>query len=99
MKQIALDIGLTSGPTLHNFFPGRNEAALGHLELWVGAPVPGRVTRSPVPTYLWGSQGCGKTHLLKAVRDAVRENRARAPAGSTLAPASHPSSTRTGRWC
>ncbi len=73
MKQIALDIGLTSGPTLRNFFAGRNEAALGHLELWVGAPVPGRVTRSPVPTYLWGSQGCGKTHLLKAVHDAVLE--------------------------
>jgi chromosomal replication initiation ATPase DnaA len=29
--------------------------------------------RAPVPTYLWGSAGCGKTHLLKAVREALRE--------------------------
>ncbi len=77
MKQIALDIGLASGPTLRNFFAGPNEAALRHLELWVGSPASGRATRSPVPTYLWGSQGCGKTHLLKAVHDAVLEQGAR----------------------
>ena len=56
MKQIALDIGLATGPTLASFFVGPNEAALRHLELWVGEKV-GSVTRSPVPAYLWGSGG------------------------------------------
>ena len=29
--------------------------------------------RSPVPTYLWGNAGSGKTHLLKAVQSRLRE--------------------------
>ena len=68
MKQIALDIGLARVPTLSSFCPGPNEAALAHLRLWAGSP-----TRSPVPTYLWGASGSGKTHLLRAVADALRE--------------------------
>lgn len=72
MKQIALDIGLATGPTLASFFAGPNEAALRHLEIWVGQK-SGCVARSPVPTYLWGSSGSGKTHLLKAVQEALRE--------------------------
>jgi DnaA-homolog protein len=73
MKQIALDIGLMRGPTLANFFAGPNEAALKHLQLWAGSP-----TRSPVPTYLWGSAASGKTHLLKAVAESLREQGASA---------------------
>ena len=73
MKQIALDIGLTTGPTLASFCAGPNEAAVRHLQLWAGSP-----TRSPVPTYLWGASGSGKTHLLKAVREALREQGASA---------------------
>lgn len=68
MKQIALDIGLTRGPSLDNYCAGPNDAALAHLRLWCGSP-----TRSPVPTYLWGEGGSGKTHLLKAVAEALRE--------------------------
>lgn len=68
MKQIALDIGLASAPSFVNFFGGPNEAALRHLELWAG-----NTLRSPVPTYLWGEPASGKTHLLKAVREALRE--------------------------
>lgn len=73
MKQIALDIGLARGPTLANFCAGANEAALAHLRLWAGSP-----TRSPVPTYLWGASGSGKTHLLEAVAQALREQGAAA---------------------
>ncbi len=73
MKQIALDIGLAHGPTLANFCAGPNEAALAHLRLWAGSP-----TRSPVPTYLWGASGSGKTHLLEAVAQALREQGATA---------------------
>ena len=91
MRQIALDIGLATGPTLANFFAGPNEAALKHLQLWIGdkaltSPL------SPVPTYLWGPTGSGKTHLLKAVREALRERGASSQHGvgwmdaSTLEP-------------
>ncbi|MFZ3129451.1 MAG: DnaA regulatory inactivator Hda, partial [Rhodoferax sp.] len=76
MKQIALDIGLSTGPTLANFCAGPNEAALRHLELWVGSKAQAQ-TRSPVPTYLWGPSGSGKSHLLKAAREALREQGAR----------------------
>ena len=72
MKQLALDIGLATGPTLANFFAGPNEAALQHLCLWAGAG-SSQATRSPVPTYLWGEAGSGKSHLLKAVGAALRE--------------------------
>ena len=71
MKQIALDIGLATGPTLHSFFAGPNEAVLSHLALWM-ADKSGAPMRSSVPTYLWGSSASGKTHLLKAVQDALR---------------------------
>lgn len=67
MQQLALDIGLATGPTLTNFFAGPNEAALKHLQLWVSNPM-----RSPVPIYLWGATASGKTHLLKAVGELLR---------------------------
>src|SRR3569832_590702 len=73
MKQIALPIGMGRGPTLTGFLAGPNEAALKHLQLWVGSP-----TRSPVPTYLHGPSGSGMTHLLKAVEEVLREQGASA---------------------
>jgi len=72
MKQIALDIGLATGPTLSSFFAGPNEAALRHLQIWVAGGASA-AARSPVPTYLFGSGGSGKTHLLKAVHAALHE--------------------------
>jgi DnaA-homolog protein len=73
MKQLPLDIGLARTPTLGSFLAGPNEAAWRHLQLWVGNP-----TRSPVPTYLWGVPGSGKTHLLLAVQEGLREQGATA---------------------
>ena len=72
MKQITLDIGLATGPTLKSFFAGPNQAALEHLQLWLGSKANAS-TRSPVPTYLWGNEGSGRTHLLKAVQESLRE--------------------------
>jgi DnaA family protein len=66
MKQIALDIGLTPEPTLAGFFVGRNAQAVQHVRLWAEG-----ATRSPVPSYLWGPPGTGKTHLLRAARHAL----------------------------
>ena len=67
MKQLALDIGLASDPSFDNFFAGPNEAAVRQLQDWSGS-----VLHSPVPTYLWGEEASGKTHLLKAVSVALR---------------------------
>jgi DnaA family protein len=72
MKQLVLDMGLSGGPSLGNFCVGPNEAALSHLKLWLGQPGTGVVVRSPVPIYLWGGGGCGKTHLLKAARAGLQ---------------------------
>lgn len=68
MKQLALDIGLVTGPSLHNFLAGPNLAVLQHLQLWVGND-----KRSPVPCYVWGESGSGKTHLLRGVQAALRD--------------------------
>lgn len=76
MKQIALDIGMSAGPTVANFCPGPNLAALQHLELWLGDKSNAH-NRSPVPTYYWGPSGSGKSHLLKAAREGLREQGAR----------------------
>ena len=68
MKQLALDIGLSTRPSLESFFAGPNAAALSHLGLWARGG-----TRAPVPTYLWGETGAGKTHLLQAVHQALSD--------------------------
>ncbi|GAB4212327.1 MAG: DnaA regulatory inactivator Hda [Rhodoferax sp.] len=68
-QQLVLDMAEPPMPTLDTFLAGPNAAALEHLRLWLGPP--GAVRRSPVPTYLWGEPGCGKTHLLQAVRGAL----------------------------
>ena len=67
MKQLALDIGLASVPTLDNFFAGANQAVQQHLRLYLALP------RSPVPCYLWGDAGSGKTHLLKGLQHSLQE--------------------------
>lgn len=72
MKQIALDIGSFDPPSFDSFSAGANEAALAHLRLWTT-----HATRSPVPTYLWGEFGCGKTHLLMAAERVIGEQGAR----------------------
>lgn len=71
MQQLVLDMGLPTGPSLDNFCAGPNAAALAHLKLWLGDGA--NSLRSPVPIYLWGSSGCGKTHLLKSLCAALQE--------------------------
>lgn len=68
MQQMVLDMGLAPVPSLDNFIADQNADALEHLKLWAGNPL-----RSPVPTFIWGEPGSGKTHLLQAVREALRE--------------------------
>jgi DnaA family protein len=66
MQQIALDIGLGNAPTLDNYFPGPNTAALRHMQNWLHARA------DSAPTYLWGPEGSGKTHLLQAAVTRLR---------------------------
>jgi DnaA family protein len=72
MKQMVLDIGLPTGPTLANFCVGSNVAALDHLRLWL-ANLTQPVAGANVPTYYWGASGSGKSHLLKAAYMGLRE--------------------------
>lgn len=67
MKQLALDIGLSTDPTFANFFSGPNDAVVRQLQQWADSPL-----QPPVPTYLWGNEASGRTHLLKAVSEALR---------------------------
>lgn len=70
MRQIALDIAMPGPATLDNFFPGPNSAAHEHLQRMVqGQQVPDALA---VPTYLWGPEGSGKTHLLRALEEGLR---------------------------
>jgi DnaA family protein len=70
MQQIALDIGLRTPPTLDNYFVGPNTAAIAHLRQCLpaaSAGVSGDVSHADyAPTYVWGPEGSGKSHLLQA---------------------------------
>jgi DnaA family protein len=59
--QIALDLLAPHQPSLENFVPGRNVQALAAL----GEAAAGRGAQF---VYLWGETGCGRSHLLAAIR-------------------------------
>ena len=61
MKQLLLDIKPPAPPTLQNFVVGRNAEALASLHAAI-------VGDKPIFIYLWGGNGCGKTHLLSACK-------------------------------
>lgn len=60
MSQLALDLLQPPQPTLDNFVPGRNGEALAAVRALAEGTGPQFV-------YLWGTAGCGRTHLLCAV--------------------------------
>ena len=67
-QQLLLDLKLDQPPTLENFVVGRNEELLGRLQgLKAG--------RSFDALYLWGPEGCGKSHLLSATALEIAESR------------------------
>jgi DnaA family protein len=55
MKQLALGVTLRANALFANFYPGPNEEVLAALQ------GPGTD-----PIWLWGTAGCGKSHLLQA---------------------------------
>lgn len=56
MNQLLLGIGLRDSESFANFYPAQNEQVLQGLQQTDEAFI-----------YLWGSRGCGKTHLLQAM--------------------------------
>jgi DnaA-homolog protein len=68
MKQLALDIAPPPAPTLDNFVPGRNAELVAALHALANGASHERFV------YLWGADGSGRSHLLRAVVDAARRN-------------------------
>jgi DnaA family protein len=56
-SQLLLELAPPPAPTLANFAPGRNRAAVAALA---------RLAVAPGVVYLWGEAGSGKSHLLAA---------------------------------
>lgn len=68
MKQLLLDIAPPPLPTLANFVPGRNAELLQTLENILSGREKERFF------YLWGNEGCGKSHLLQGLAGAYQHN-------------------------
>lgn len=67
MEQLLLDLAHVPTPTLDNFAPGQNVEALAALRSWLAGSLAERCL------YLWGPAGSGKTHLLVAAEQALRD--------------------------
>jgi len=66
MQQLLLELAPPPPPTLDNFSPGRNGAALKALR--------GALEDGERFVFLWGPGGSGKTHLLRAFAGAAKAN-------------------------
>jgi DnaA family protein len=71
MRQLLLDFTQAPAPTFENFVPGGNAEPAHALESAVRGELSERVV------YLWGENGAGKTHLLKAFATAGAARHAR----------------------
>lgn len=69
MKQLLLDISPPCLPTLENFVPGRNLELFQTLKKILEGQEQERFI------YLWGMNGCGKSHLLQAVVESFIQNK------------------------
>ena len=63
MQQLLLELAPPPPPTLDNFSPGKNGAALKALREALGD--------GERFVFLWGPGGSGKTHLLRAFSEAA----------------------------
>lgn len=70
MQQLLLQLAPPPPPTLDNFVPGRNGAALQALRDIAGGIGVERFV------YLWGEPGSGRTHLLRGLVQAARARNA-----------------------
>ena len=70
MRQLLLQLAPPPAPTLDNFVPGRNGAALQALRDIAGGTGAERFV------YLWGEPGSGRTHLLRGLAQAADARKA-----------------------
>ena len=70
MQQLLLQLAPPPAPTLDNFVPGRNGAALQALREIAGGTGAERFV------YLWGEPGSGRTHLLRGLAQAAGASKA-----------------------
>ena len=79
MQQLLLQLAPPPAPTLDNYVPGRNGAALQALrDIARGADRERFV-------YLWGAPGSGRSHLLRGLAQAARGRNALYLSGAPLA--------------
>jgi DnaA family protein len=71
MRQLLLDFTRAPAPTFANFVHGANAELAHALEAAARGDAPERVI------YVWGEEGAGKTHLLKAFATAASAQHAR----------------------
>jgi DnaA family protein len=81
MRQLLLDFTRAPAPTFANFVHGANAELAHALEAAARGDAPERVI------YVWGEQGAGKTHLLKAFATAASAQHARYLRASEFRPA------------
>ncbi len=67
-QQLLLDLKVEQTPALANFVIGDNDELVGRLRTL-------KVARSFEAIYIWGNEGCGKTHLLTATAHESGTNR------------------------
>src|SRR5258706_6918197 len=65
-RQLLLDLGGPPKPTLANFIPGRNAELVHALSALSDPDPPERFI------YLWGADGSGRSHLLRAISSGER---------------------------
>lgn len=82
MQQLLLELAPPPAPTLENFSPGRNIAALEALREALAGGEPF--------VFLWGPGGSGKTHLLRAFSEAAAAAKHEAVAVDDVARLSEP---------
>jgi DnaA family protein len=70
MQQLLLELAPPPPPTLENFSPGKNGAALEALRE--------ALEGGERFVFLWGARGSGKTHLLRGFAEAAKAGRAAA---------------------
>lgn len=69
MEQLIFELGVADAPAFANFLVGRNTEAVAQLEKLASGAV------AETGIVLWGAQGCGRTHLLRAAVGAASARR------------------------
>lgn len=73
MQQLVLELATPPAPSFDNFFAARNAHVLAALQRT--AELASRANEGDRFIYLWGPRGSGKSHLLRALVNAVNDGK------------------------